>query len=251
MGPLDLLIGHECLHIKPTSLPPSHSHSLSLTLLSLSPHTTHPPTPHTHHTDTMAKSFRQLAGIPDLTASTQDSVLVIVDAQGEYADGHLKITNVATSRPAIQKLYEKYRDAGGHVVHVVHEVSQLSAAQRLLGRWARSCVWMGEGGGLAACRWRRGGRGGHDAGAPRHLHCRTATIRGTHRNCAASARLAGDCNAMRSSTSDAIASESCIGRVVCVGSVYGRRPASTLASYVNAIPTLSSFPSSLPLVGQP
>lgn len=71
----------------------------------------------------MAMSFRQLAGIPNSTASTSDSVLIIVDAQGEYADGHLKVTNLATSRPALQKLYERYRDAGGHVVHVVHEVS--------------------------------------------------------------------------------------------------------------------------------
>ncbi|GMK55923.1 hypothetical protein CspeluHIS016_0209790 [Cutaneotrichosporon spelunceum] len=71
----------------------------------------------------MAVSFRQLAGIPPSTASVADSVLLIVDAQGEYADGHLKVTNIATSRPALQRLYERYRDAGGHVVHIVHQVA--------------------------------------------------------------------------------------------------------------------------------
>ncbi|CAK9781977.1 Isochorismatase hydrolase [Cutaneotrichosporon oleaginosum] len=71
----------------------------------------------------MAASFRQLAGIPPSTASVSDSVLLIVDAQGEYADGHLKITNIASSRPALHTLCERYRAAGGHVVHVVHEVT--------------------------------------------------------------------------------------------------------------------------------
>ncbi|BEI84777.1 hypothetical protein CcaverHIS002_0501780 [Cutaneotrichosporon cavernicola] len=72
----------------------------------------------------MALSFRQLAGIPPSTASISDSVLLIVDAQGEYADGHLKVTNIATSRPALHKLYERYRDGGGDVVHIVHEVAE-------------------------------------------------------------------------------------------------------------------------------
>ena len=35
----------------------------------------------------MAASFRQMAGIPDSTASVNDSVLVIIDAQNEYAEG--------------------------------------------------------------------------------------------------------------------------------------------------------------------
>ncbi len=89
----------------------------------------------------MAASFRQLAGIPPATASVSDSVLLIVDAQGEYADGHLKITNIARSRPALQKLYERYRDAGGHVVHIVHEVSWCSA----LGWWPVAAGHFGAG----------------------------------------------------------------------------------------------------------
>ncbi|WOO77176.1 putative isochorismatase family protein YddQ [Vanrija pseudolonga] len=71
-----------------------------------------------------AKSFRQLAGIPPSTASTKDSVLVIVDAQNEYANGYLAVTNTETSRPAIAALLEKYRAGGGHIVHVVHQVPE-------------------------------------------------------------------------------------------------------------------------------
>jgi hypothetical protein len=32
----------------------------------------------------MAKAFRELVGIPPSTASTKDSVLIIIDAQNEY-----------------------------------------------------------------------------------------------------------------------------------------------------------------------
>ncbi|EJT48557.1 hypothetical protein A1Q1_02465 [Trichosporon asahii var. asahii CBS 2479] len=71
-----------------------------------------------------AKSFRQLAGVPPSTASTKDSVLVIIDAQNEYAQGALKIKNVEASRKNIEDLLEKYRKDGGQVIHVVHQVPE-------------------------------------------------------------------------------------------------------------------------------
>lgn len=70
-----------------------------------------------------AKSFRQLAGVPPSTASTKDSVLLIIDAQNEYAKGALKIKNVESSRKAIKDLLQRYRADGGQVIHVVHKVS--------------------------------------------------------------------------------------------------------------------------------
>lgn len=72
----------------------------------------------------MAQSFRQLAGIPNSTASVQDSVLIIIDAQNEYAKGALAVDNIKTSRPAIQRLLERYRSGNGKVVHVVHDVPE-------------------------------------------------------------------------------------------------------------------------------
>lgn len=69
----------------------------------------------------MAVSFRSLIGIQPSPASTEDSVLIIIDAQNEYASGHLKVSNVETSRAVIAKLLEKYRAAKAPVVHVVHE----------------------------------------------------------------------------------------------------------------------------------
>ncbi|KAK7439982.1 hypothetical protein VKT23_017235 [Stygiomarasmius scandens] len=70
------------------------------------------------------QTFRSIAGIPPSTASTTDSVLIIIDAQNEYANGALAVTNLSTSRPAIKSLLERYRksETGGHMVHVVHIV---------------------------------------------------------------------------------------------------------------------------------
>ncbi|KXJ93510.1 Isochorismatase-like protein [Microdochium bolleyi] len=67
-----------------------------------------------------ATSFRSIVGAPPSTASTSDSVLVIIDAQNEYAQGKLRVADVGSSRAAIAALLGRYRDAGAPVVHVVH-----------------------------------------------------------------------------------------------------------------------------------
>ncbi|KAI1347456.1 Isochorismatase-like protein [Xylaria sp. FL0043] len=68
-----------------------------------------------------AKSFRQAIGVSPSTASTSDSVLVIIDAQNEYASGLLKTENVESTRAANAALLEKYRAAKAPIVHVVHK----------------------------------------------------------------------------------------------------------------------------------
>ncbi|KAJ1329839.1 isochorismatase family protein [Microdochium nivale] len=67
-----------------------------------------------------ATSFRSIIGAPPSTASTSDSVLVIIDAQNEYAQGKLRVADVDASRRAIASLAGRYRDAGAPIVHVVH-----------------------------------------------------------------------------------------------------------------------------------
>ncbi|KAK2764265.1 phospholipase C type enzyme [Arachnomyces sp. PD_36] len=68
-------------------------------------------------------SFRQLIGLPASTASVQDSTLIIVDAQNEYASGQLKVHDVENSRKVISDLLSRYRNGGSgkNIVHVVHE----------------------------------------------------------------------------------------------------------------------------------
>lgn len=70
-----------------------------------------------------AQSFREIIGVPRSSASPQDSTLVIIDAQNEYATGALKTENVAETRKSIARLLEKYRKSGNgkNIVHVVHE----------------------------------------------------------------------------------------------------------------------------------
>ncbi|KAF2759207.1 isochorismatase hydrolase [Pseudovirgaria hyperparasitica] len=67
-------------------------------------------------------SFRQTLGQAPLTATTNDSALVIIDAQNEYAEGKLAVADVKSSRAAIGSLLSAYRAAGGRIVHVVHQV---------------------------------------------------------------------------------------------------------------------------------
>ena len=50
--------------------------------------------------------------------------LLVIDAQNEYAEGKLKVSNAPQTRKAIASLLEKYRTDGGKVVHVVHSVPE-------------------------------------------------------------------------------------------------------------------------------
>lgn len=56
------------------------------------------------------QSFREIIGAAPSTASPKDSTLVIIDAQNEYAEGKLKVSNAPESRKAIAGLLKKYRD---------------------------------------------------------------------------------------------------------------------------------------------
>jgi nicotinamidase-related amidase len=67
-------------------------------------------------------SFRSIIGLSPSTASTSDSVLVIIDAQNEYANGQLRISGIEESRKIIASLLEKYRVASAPAIHVVHKV---------------------------------------------------------------------------------------------------------------------------------
>ncbi|PVH73552.1 Isochorismatase hydrolase [Cadophora sp. DSE1049] len=68
----------------------------------------------------MVPSFRQLLGVPASTASPSDSVLIIIDAQNEYASGKLAVTNSKESGKVIASLLDKYRAANGKIIHILH-----------------------------------------------------------------------------------------------------------------------------------
>ena len=70
------------------------------------------------------KSFRAFLGQPPSKPTPKDSCLVIVDAQNEYDHGLLAIADVKSSRAVIGDVLKKYRDAGGEVVHVLHDTPQ-------------------------------------------------------------------------------------------------------------------------------
>ncbi|KAA8915052.1 isochorismatase hydrolase [Sphaerosporella brunnea] len=68
-------------------------------------------------------SFRSILAIPPSTATTRDSVLLLVDIQNEYAHGKLQIHNFVTSATASAQLLERYRAAGGDIIHIHHHTS--------------------------------------------------------------------------------------------------------------------------------
>lgn len=70
-----------------------------------------------------AKSFRSLLGMGPTPVSAKESVLIIIDAQNEYANGLLKTGNVDSTRGSITQLLEHYRkQAPQHIVHITHSV---------------------------------------------------------------------------------------------------------------------------------
>ena len=72
----------------------------------------------------MAQSFREIVGAGPSSASPKNSTLVIIDAQNEYAEGKLKVSNAPETRKAMAALLKKYRDADGKVVHITHQVPE-------------------------------------------------------------------------------------------------------------------------------
>lgn len=72
----------------------------------------------------MARSLRQIMGVPPSTASPSDSALIIIDAQKEYASGALTVTNAEASGKVIASLLEKYRAANGKFVHILHKTPE-------------------------------------------------------------------------------------------------------------------------------
>lgn len=85
----------------------------------------------------MAKSFRQIIGVSPSTASTKDSVLIIIDAQNEYIplspphshwhshsiryiNGQLATANIESTRNGFCTLLKKYREAKAPIIHITH-----------------------------------------------------------------------------------------------------------------------------------
>lgn len=68
------------------------------------------------------QTIRSILGMPSSTPTLVDSVLLIIDAQGEYATGLLKTARIDETRAATKTLLDRYRAAGGSVIHVVQDM---------------------------------------------------------------------------------------------------------------------------------
>ncbi|KNG44135.1 isochorismatase hydrolase [Stemphylium lycopersici] len=66
-------------------------------------------------------SIRQVIGIPDSTASVEESALIIIDAQDEYIHGKLPSEDYKEVNVAISNLLQKYRKQNSAIIHVLHD----------------------------------------------------------------------------------------------------------------------------------
>lgn len=67
------------------------------------------------------KTLVEMAGMKPEPARLKDAVLVIIDAQREYLDGHLPLVGMDASIKDAALLLDRARKAGTPVVHVVHK----------------------------------------------------------------------------------------------------------------------------------
>lgn len=71
--------------------------------------------------DDAPKTLVELAGHRPEAAHLKDAVLIIVDAQREYVDGHVPLAGMAASLSEAERLLRRARQAGTPVVHVAHK----------------------------------------------------------------------------------------------------------------------------------
>lgn len=66
------------------------------------------------------KTLLEFAGVTPVPARLADTVLVVIDAQHEYVDGHLPLAGVDAALDEIGRLLERARAVGTPVIHIVH-----------------------------------------------------------------------------------------------------------------------------------
>jgi nicotinamidase-related amidase len=67
------------------------------------------------------KTLLQLAGADPAPPRLADSVLLLIDAQGEYRDGKLPLEGIDPSLEVLAGLLARARQAGAVVIHVAHK----------------------------------------------------------------------------------------------------------------------------------
>lgn len=69
---------------------------------------------------TEPRTLLQMAGADPMPSALSQSVLVIIDAQGEYTSGALPLDGVGPALERLGELLARARDAGGPIIHVAH-----------------------------------------------------------------------------------------------------------------------------------
>jgi nicotinamidase-related amidase len=69
---------------------------------------------------TSLKTFRDILGVIPADVKISDNTLLVIDAQREYVDGNVKLTNVEPAMEAIARILKRARKAGVKIIHFKH-----------------------------------------------------------------------------------------------------------------------------------
>jgi nicotinamidase-related amidase len=66
------------------------------------------------------KTLLEMAGVAPLPTRLSEAVLVVIDAQREYVDGALPLSQIQPALDEIERLLGRARAAGTPIIHIVH-----------------------------------------------------------------------------------------------------------------------------------
>ncbi|HWP15624.1 MAG TPA: hypothetical protein VNM46_08360, partial [Xanthobacteraceae bacterium] len=76
------------------------------------------------------KTLLQMAGAGNAPPPLADSTVVVIDAQREYTDGKLPLTDVEPALAEIGKLLKRARALQVPVIHILHRASRVARSGR-------------------------------------------------------------------------------------------------------------------------
>ena len=66
------------------------------------------------------KTFRDMLGVKPAEVKISQNTLLVIDAQREYVDGNVKLTNVEPAMEALARILKRARQAGIKIIHFKH-----------------------------------------------------------------------------------------------------------------------------------
>jgi nicotinamidase-related amidase len=66
------------------------------------------------------QTFRDMLGVKPSDVKVSENTLLVIDAQREYVDGNVKLTNIEPAMEALARILKRARKAGIKIIHFKH-----------------------------------------------------------------------------------------------------------------------------------